>query len=147
MRHVRMYNSTHRFDMKGATGPTASPNVRWTHEIQRLSDVAVWDGQVYCTTEAGSVFAFTLDGDPQWRLEVGPRLDGNPAVVDGTVYLGRVHPRGEVVALDAATGGEHWRFETDDGVHSSPAVVDGTVYVGSFDGNVYALNAADGAER
>ena len=35
----------------------------------------------------------------------------------------------------------HWRQ-----VYSSPAVVGGVVYIGSEDGNVYALNAANGAE-
>ena len=31
-------------------------------------------------------------------------------------------------------------------VYSSPAVVGGVVYIGSDDGNVYALNAANGAK-
>ena len=32
-------------------------------------------------------------------------------------------------------------------VHASPAVVDGVVYIGSWDRNLYALDAATGAER
>ena len=40
-----------------------------------------------------------------------------------------------------------WRFRTGDEIRSSPAVVDGTVYVGSWDGYVYALDAATGQER
>lgn len=39
-----------------------------------------------------------------------------------------------------------WTFKTDGAVWSAPVVADGTVYFGSYDGNVYALNAADGKE-
>src|SRR6266487_2741148 len=40
-----------------------------------------------------------------------------------------------------------WSFTTGGSVDSSPAVVGGVVYVGSFDHNVYAIDAATGAER
>jgi hypothetical protein len=39
-----------------------------------------------------------------------------------------------------------WNYTTGNWVGSSPAVVDGVVYVGSLDGNVYALNAVNGAK-
>lgn len=40
-----------------------------------------------------------------------------------------------------------WAFTTGDKVYSSPAVADGVVYVGSNDGNLHAINAADGQRR
>jgi hypothetical protein len=46
---------------------------------------------------------------------------------------GRIPPRSR------GGGGQH--------IESSPAVVGGTVYIGSGDGNVYALDPADGSER
>ena len=46
----------------------------------------------------------------------------------------RLLPRCSGITLPAAS------------VYSSPAVVGGVVYVGSDDGNVYALNAANGAK-
>ena len=39
-----------------------------------------------------------------------------------------------------------WKYTTGNMVESSPAVVDGVVYIGSGDGNVYALNATNGAK-
>ncbi len=39
-----------------------------------------------------------------------------------------------------------WNFTTGNGVYSSPAVADGVVYVGGYDGNMYALNAANGVK-
>ena len=53
------------------------------------------------------------------------------------------------VILSPATVGNlvlDWKFTRRLGiVVSSPAVANGVVYVGSFDGNIYALNAATGA--
>ncbi len=42
---------------------------------------------------------------------------------------------------------QQWEFQTGDRVWSPPVVADGTVYVGSDDGNVYALDATDGAQQ
>ena len=42
---------------------------------------------------------------------------------------------------------DRWTFTTGAEVGSSPAVVDGMIYIGSADGNVYALDAADGNVR
>ena len=39
-----------------------------------------------------------------------------------------------------------WNYTTGDLVYSSPVVVNGVLYVGSTDGNIYVLNATDGAK-
>jgi outer membrane protein assembly factor BamB len=38
-----------------------------------------------------------------------------------------------------------WTFRCEDQVRSSPHVADGTLYIGSYDHNIYALRAEDGA--
>ena len=43
--------------------------------------------------------------------------------------------------------GVKWKFKTGGRVYSSPAVADGTVFVGSNDGNLYAVDAATGAQK
>jgi eukaryotic-like serine/threonine-protein kinase len=43
--------------------------------------------------------------------------------------------------------GVRWKFKTGGRVYSSPAVAGGVVFVGSTDGNLYAIDAATGAER
>ena len=52
-----------------------------------------------------------------------------------------------VYAVDEHTGLLRWKFATHGRVSSSPAVVDGRVYLGSYDGNLYALDAASGKLR
>jgi outer membrane protein assembly factor BamB len=52
----------------------------------------------------------------------------------GSVSPSGVLPRGKL----------SWVFPTGGAIHSSPAVANGTVYVGSWDGKLYALDAATG---
>ena len=52
--------------------------------------------------------AWTFDsGDQHPKSE----MECNPIVVDGVLYA--TTPNGDVVALDAASGGLHWRFDAD----------------------------------
>ena len=44
------------------------------------------------------------------------------------------------------SGAELWRFATADRIRSTPAVAGDTVYVGSWDGHLYAVDAATGVE-
>ena len=54
----------------------------------------------------------------------------------------------EVILSPASVGNLvlDWQYTTGDQISSTPAVANGVVYVGSGDANVYALNAATGAE-
>ena len=72
-----------------------------------------------------------------------------PTVVGGRLFV--ASERGEVFALDAATGCTHWTFAVASGVRSAMTVTrlaDGrhALFFGDFQANVYALDAATGAE-
>ncbi|MFB6102972.1 MAG: PQQ-binding-like beta-propeller repeat protein [Haloplanus sp.] len=76
-----------------------------------------------------------------------------PAVVDGVVYASGTNG---LAAFHASDGGKKWTFapaatDTEPSRHgrvsSSPAIASDTVYVGSSDGNLYAVDVADGEER
>jgi outer membrane protein assembly factor BamB len=139
-RNVRMYNPTHRYDTTGESGPTDSPTVQWSYELDTDTHrIAVWDGQVYVTAKDGSISVFDTDGNPQWRFQTDGFVKSSPAVVDGTVYVGSND--GHVYAIDASSGTEQWSFQTDGYVDSSPVVKDGRVYVGGD--TVYALGSND----
>ncbi len=80
-----------------------------------------------------------------WSAELGGSVDGSPAVVGGSVYVG--NSLGTMCALSAADGGILWSFGTGGAVQSSPAVSDGLVIFGSVDGFLYAVDAASGVQR
>ena len=72
-----------------------------------------------------------------------------PTVAGGRLFV--ASQRGEVYALDAATGCTHWSFAAESGVRSAMTVTrraDGrhALFFGDFAANVYALDAATGAE-
>ena len=75
----------------------------------------------------------------------------------GAVYVGLAHAQ-SMFRGDAAHAGVYrdagprefhrvkWSFPTGDRIVSSPVYKDGVVYFGGDDGNVYAVNAADGRQ-
>ena len=99
-------------------------------------------------------------GSPPWTC---PRLrlrwafgypnsataQSQPTVVGGRLFV--ASERGVVYSLDARTGCTHWSFEAQSGVRSAMPVgrlADGrpAVFFGDFNANVYAVDAATGAE-
>jgi len=79
---------------------------------------------------------------------------------DGNIYFGSTG--GDVIAMDAESGAEIWRkpFEVSSSgglgcapaevsvpLYGTPVVLGELLYVAGFDGKVYAINTASGAER
>jgi len=87
-------------------------------------------------------------GRPLSRATGGRGRAGTAAATDWSAFAhdrrnsGQTPASGPKSAVEAA-----WSVPTDGAVVSSPAVVDGTLFVGSDDGNVYALDTADGSEQ
>jgi quinohemoprotein ethanol dehydrogenase len=92
-------------------------------------------------------FAWTYD------TQTTRGLEATPIVVDGVMYTSG--STGKAYALDAKTGKEIWSFDPHadlrvnreaccDEVNRGVAVWKGKVYVASFDGILYALDAATG---
>jgi len=91
-----------------------------------------------------------------WSLDTATTrgLEATPIVVDGVMYLSLNW--GIAIAVDAKTGSELWRFDPEvpgewgrygccDVVNRGVAVWKGRVYTASFDGRLFALDAADGS--
>ncbi len=80
-----------------------------------------------------------------WRYDSGGEITSTAAVADGLVFF--TGKRGDLFAVDAATGELRWQAHLGEYVlGSSPAVVDGSVYVsGGF--GLYSYDAATGKER
>jgi len=86
-------------------------------------------------------------GNPviSWRYDSGGEITSTDAVADGLIFF--TGKRGDLFAVDAATGELRWQKPLGDYVlGSSPAVVDGAVYVsGGF--MLYSFEAETGKER
>ncbi len=137
---------------------------------QIYSSPAMAGGVLFFGSTDHHLYAVDADtGREKWNFKTGSRVVSSPAVESGLVYFGSYD--GNFYAIDASTGQQKWKFATGGerrfaGKHlhgaqpvtesmpdpfdfflSSPAVTGGTVFFGSGDGNVYALNAADGSVK
>lgn len=88
------------------------------------------------------------DLDPRWTFTsddvmINVVTDGNTVYVSGR--------KGDLWALDAATGAQRWAVDLSQGEYNDenrwpiPTVSDGMVYQGTYDGNIVALNTIDGS--
>jgi eukaryotic-like serine/threonine-protein kinase len=113
---------------------------------------------VYVGSSDGAVYAIdSRRGDIRWRRDVGSPVSSTPAVANGLVFVTALD--GTLRAMTSGDGRVMWRFRTGPALPlqwgfesgetwvSSPTVVGGRLLFGSRDGNVYALDAATGAER
>ncbi|QFG22754.1 PQQ-binding-like beta-propeller repeat protein [Actinomadura sp. WMMB 499] len=115
----------------------------------RAVSLTVANGVIYLLGEHGGVLsARDLAGRLLWRHDTGIESFEDvetPVVSGGVLYLGGNghNSGGEVVAVDARTGGELWRHDT--GTLTAPPIVeDGTVYAGNDEGELHLLDARTG---
>lgn len=129
----------------------------WTAQIgqgngrrHRISaDPVAADGRVFTLDSRTGVVATSLSsGAGLWTADLQPGFDrggnvsgGGLAVTGGHLYV--TTGFGELIALDAATGGIAWRQRLDAGI-GAPTVDDGTVYVVSRNNQGWAVDAATG---
>ena len=125
----------------------------------------VADGLVAFNTESCTLIVVDeRRGRVVWQEWLGDPLMSQPAIDKGVLYMahpaatGRpekraeFHPRAawpggshRLLAADLKTGQHIWEQEISGDVITAPVISDGTVYFTTFDGNSYALNAADGS--
>lgn len=153
-----------------ASGAPQLSQVKWKFKTKGevYSSPVAADGTIYFGSTDHRLYALDLEsGAKKWEFKTGSRVVSSPAIDAGVLYFGSYD--GAFYAVDAATGQQKWKFQTGgerrfaakhlhgtlplaetmpdpfDFYLSSPVVNSGVVYFGSGDGNIYALNAADGS--
>ena len=129
----------------------------WTADIGQgddrrhriTADPIVAGGLVFTLDSRARVTATSTGGGRVWSSDVTPASEaGDSASGGGLAYEGgRVFVTtgyGELVALDASTGGVIWRQRVNAAVGGGPAVENGVVYVAARDSTGWAVRAADG---
>ncbi|MFB1065797.1 PQQ-binding-like beta-propeller repeat protein [Natrinema sp. H-ect4] len=105
---------------------------------------AVAGGTVYFAGE-NTLYAVDLEtGEVEWEFEnpAGEPLgESNPAVKDGTVYVGGEDQR--LYAIDTQNGSEEWSIEINASVECSPSIADGTIYFGGAGAGAQKFFAID----
>ncbi len=154
------------------TAIAATPTLKWSFHTKGrvIASPAVAGDTVYAASTDGNLYALDLaTGAQKWSFHSHGRIASSPAVAGGQVFFESYD--GNFYALDAAAGTLKWkkaipgerRFAAPhihgylpagetmpdpfDFYLSSPVVWKGQVYFGSGNGNVYALDAATGAQK
>lgn len=129
----------------------------WTANIgqggdkrHRISaDPVVGGGLVFTLDSRTRVTATTTGGAVAWTSDIAPALETRDSVSGGGLAYegGRVYATsgfGELVALDAASGGILWRQRVDAPIGGGPAVQNGVVYVLGRNDIGWAVRGSDG---
>lgn len=144
-----------------APGHPAAPgqlHPSWTASVgegtgyrQRItSPPVVAGGRVVAMDANGTVGAFDLaSGRRLWRTVTKPKGDRSTNVGGGVAasvtQVWATTGRGEVLSLDAATGGVLWRKPLDSPARSAPTVAENRVFLTTLDSRLLAFAADTGA--
>ncbi len=85
------------------------------------------------------------NGQVLWRAETEDKLSAGAGVGQGLVLAGGV--KGELVALDLATGQPRWKVRLSSALTGQMLAVNDMVIVRTGDGRVQGLSAADGSRK
>ncbi|WP_299907351.1 PQQ-binding-like beta-propeller repeat protein [uncultured Paracoccus sp.] len=113
------------------------------------ADPIVAAGMIFTMDSRARVTATATSGGRVWSTDITPPSEnGDSASGGGIAYEGgRIFVTtgyGELVAMDAASGGVLWRQRVNVAVSGAPAVQNGVVYVAARDSTGWAVRAEDG---
>lgn len=116
------------------------------------ADPVVAGGLVFAMDSMSRVTAVNTSGQTVWSMDLTPARERTASVSGGGLAYGagRVIVTtgfGEVVALDAGSGGVVWRHRLNSPASGSPTVSDNTVFVLGRDGTAWSLDLANGREN
>lgn len=111
----------------------------------------VADGRVFTMDSNAAVTAFaTANGRRLWRLDTQARhnrsnnVGGGLGVEDGVLY--GATGRGDVLAIDPASGHIRWRRSLGNAARAAPTIAEGRLFVPLIDGQLLALSVKDGSQ-
>ena len=137
----------------------AAPSLRWSADIGRgnsdrsriTSSPVIAPGVIYTLDAGGQVQASATDsGAALWQTDLTPLgersgaegFGGGLALDGGSVYV--TTGFGELLSLDAATGGVNWRYGFSAPLRGGPTVDAGRIYVMGSNDVAYAIDGARG---
>ena len=137
-----------------AAAPTRawSAQVAGANKTRRLASApVVANGTVFAVDTSAVVHAFdATTGATRWqhRIEVSGDLEdatfgGGVSYDSNRIYA--TNGVGDVVALDAATGGQIWRVKPGGPLRGAPTVAFNNVFVMTQDNQIFSLSSQDGS--
>lgn len=116
--------------------------------VRAAAPPLAYGGRAYVYDPSGVVTAYAGNGGQVWRAGVLPegekgRVTGGGIAADnGTIYAATGF--GQVVALDAGSGGQRWIYNLGKPARSAPTAAAGKVFVVDQDSVVHAIDQSSG---
>lgn len=136
----------------------AIPLLRWSRTVQTrtVASPIVCEGAVYTIDRKGKLRSFSAEGDSILVFDFNTPIEASFIVSDSVLYIGRID--GFFNAFSLKDKKLLWEYETLGQISGSPNLMACTIYkvqstnsnptpmilVGSYDGGMYALDAASG---
>ena len=136
----------------------AVPLLRWSRTVQTrtVASPIVCEGVVYTLDRKGKLRSFSAEGDSALVFDFNTPIEASFIVSDSVLYIGRID--GFFNAFSLKDKKLLWEYETLGQISGSPNLMACTIYkvqstnsnptpmilVGSYDGGMYALDAASG---
>ena len=136
----------------------AVPLLRWSRTVQTrtVASPIVCEGVVYTLDRKGRLRSFSAEGDSALVFDFNTPIEASFIVSDSVLYIGRID--GFLNAFSLKDKKLLWEYETLGQISGSPNLMACTIYnlqstnsnptpmilVGSYDGGMYALDAASG---
>ena len=136
----------------------AVPLLRWSRTVQTrtVASPIVCEGVVYTLDRKGRLRSFSAEGDSVLVFDFNTPIEASFIVSDSVLYIGRID--GFLNAFSLKDKKLLWEYETLGQISGSPNLMACTIYnlqstnsnptpmilVGSYDGGMYALDAASG---
>ena len=129
--------------------PTASLTEAWKGETGAtggyLFRPQVDGDDVFAAGGSRVVRIAVANGNTVWKTDTGAKLSAGAGAGQGLVLVGSI--KGELLALDKASGKERWKAALSSEVTGQMLVVGDSVMVRTGDGRVQGLAVADGSRK
>ena len=128
--------------------PAASLTEAWKGETGGTGDLfrpQVDGDDVFAAGGSRVVRIAVANGNTVWKSDTGTKLSAGAGAGEGLVLVGS--SKGELLALDKASGKERWKVGLSSEVTGQLLVVGGSVIARTGDGRVQALAVTDGSRK
>ncbi len=112
-----------------------------TNSRSSITPIATSDS-IISTASNQIVSLRSENGTIGWRYKIAGTVQGSPALVQNTLYVGT--RAGDFIALDANTGTVKWQKKLDASFSGSPLALKNVILVGTINGLMVGLSPANG---
>jgi outer membrane protein assembly factor BamB len=105
----------------------------------RITNQIMYDDDgIYLTAEDGTIYKYSLEMKPLWKIETNHNIYCFPALLEDFIFIG--NEIGEIIKIDKSFGRIVQRKKISSGFLSGITAEKEAVFIGDNDGNLFSIN-------